>query len=171
MTTRAQRAAMLQPAPSTISEARRVSFTETDWNWHWRTALHIQGYRAFHIREASEVGVSDLIVYRNQGPMGSKPCAESCETCVQVIESWLELKVQRRGEKLVDLVNPGQKEFLRNHWRIGRNALVAAYVQHTDMIEVRQGDLKGRVKTYVADPYLIEWQEVFAHFKARKVSL
>lgn len=165
MTTQAQQSATLAYDSAAIFSQGRATMSETDWNWHIRQSLHKQGYRALHVREANETGVADLLVYR------SLLTSSGAIVHYQVIEAWLELKVVRIGETGVDLIKPGQREFMRDHWRIGRNAMFAFYDRTVDMLEVRQGDLKGRVKMYKPNPYAINWQEVFAHFKARKVAL
>lgn len=165
MTTVAQRAAVLRPVKQIVSAEQRQVMSETDWNWQIRQALARQSKRSFHIREASEVGVADLIVYHNY--MTASGTIER----FQVVDAWLELKVQRPGENWDSLLRPGQREFMRDHWRMGRNAMFVTYDRKVDMFAIRQGDLKGRVKMCGPDPYAINWQEVFDHFKARKVSL
>lgn len=166
MTTQAQRAATASFDAAAEFEKGRLSMTETDWNWHIRNALQKQGYRAFHIREASENGVADLIVYRQ---LRNLPRLMQCD--LQVVEAWLELKVQRPTDRWDDLVKPAQRELMRDHWRLARNAMFVTFDQTVYMLAVRQGDCKGRVKMYKPNPYTLNWQEVFAHFKARKVSL
>ena len=166
MTTRAQRAAVASFDPAVAFDNDKVAvgfFSETDWNYHVRYALQRQRFRAFHIREASENGVADIVVYHNKGP--------HIADGDQVIDAWLELKVVRLGETWESKVRPAQREFMRDHWRLARNALLVIVDRKVDMISVRQGDLKGRVKMYKPNPYAINWQEVFDHFKARKVSL
>jgi hypothetical protein len=170
MTTVAQRAAVMSfdPAASFDKDPGRAFMSETDWNWHIRRALSYQTFSALHIREASETGVADLIVYHTveftSGP-------QSVNGPMQKIDAWLELKVVQLGEKWDGSIRAGQKQFMRDHWRIGRNALFVMFDRKVDMLSIRQGDLKGRVKMYKPNPYTLDWQEVFNHFKTRKVSL
>jgi hypothetical protein len=142
------------------------NWTETDWNWHFRMALQDQGFRAFHVREASETGVADLIVYRKLAwvtdPLGK-------QDDYQVVECWMELKTE--NSKSASNIRPGQVQFMREHWRCGRNALFVMYDRTVRMLAVHQGDLKGRVKMCYQSPYATQWQEVFNHFKKRRVSV
>jgi hypothetical protein len=150
----------------TIEQMAR--WTETDWNWHVRGALRAQGFRSFHIREASETGVADLVVYRtydvieiNGAPLAKGP--------TQVIEAWLELKVDNDKERYArDDRKASQRQFMREHWQQGHNALFVMFDRKVGMLAVHQGDLKGRVKMCPPYPYAVNWQEVFDSFKARK---
>lgn len=145
------------------------NWTETDWNWHFREALQTQGFRCFHIREASETGIADLIVYRKIQVTGIKT-AEF--TDLQVIEAWIELKVENdkvRYER--DPRKASQRQFMRDHWRSNRNAIYVMYDRTVQMLAVHQGDLKGRVKMIPQSPYATPWQGVFDHFKSRRVSV
>lgn len=149
-------------AAYTLEQMER--WTETDWNWHMREALRIQGFRTFHIREASETGVADLIVYKRMFPGDS--------TCTQKIHAWLELK--KDNDKVAysrDVRKAAQRQFMREHWREARNALYVMFDRKVGMLAVHQGDLNGRVKMLPVYPYAINWQEVFDHFKARRVSV
>lgn len=155
--------------------AQMSNWTETDWNWHMRMALQAYQYNTFHIREASETGVADLIVYSTVDvvlPLGTAvPRAEGRrvikESCsVQVIEAWIELKTE--NSKSESNIRPGQREFMRHHWQDGHNALFIMFDRKVGMLAVHQGDLRGRVKMLPAYPYGVDWPAVFAHFKARR---
>lgn len=144
--------------------AQMSNWTETDWNWHMRMALQACGYNTFHIREASETGVADLVVYKTRDydlldEVSLKPR-------VQVLEAWLELKTQ--NSKSESNIRPGQREFMREHWNDAHNALFIMFDRRMGALAVHQGDLKGRVKMLPAYPYGVDWPAVFAHFKARK---
>lgn len=139
------------------------NWTETDWNWHFRMAMQDQGFRSFHIREASETGVADLIIYSKGGEIAGGQYLD------QVIRCWMELKTE--NSKAPSNIRAGQVQFMRDHWRVGRNALFVMYDRKVRMLAVHQGDLKGRVKMLPQSPYATRWQEVFDHFKARKVSV
>lgn len=142
--------------------AQMSNWTETDWNWHMRQALAAYAYNTFHIREASETGVADLIVYKTREMQELfRPVLP-----VQVVEAWLELKTE--NSKSESNVRPGQREFMRAHWNSARNALFVMFDRKVGMLAVHQGDLKGRVKMLPAYPYGVDWPAVFAHFKARK---
>lgn len=143
--------------------AQMSNWTETDWNWHMRMALQACRYNTFHIREASETGVADLIVYKTQDY--NLVDEISLKPRVQVIEAWLELKTQ--NSKSESNIRPGQREFMREHWNDARNALFIMFDRKVGMLAVHQGDLKGRVKMLPAYPYGVDWPAVFAHFKAR----
>lgn len=140
--------------------AQMSNWTETDLNWHMRQAIQSQGYDVFHIREASETGVADLLVYK----MGGFPVGGSLVD--QVIECWMELKTE--NSKLESNIRPSQREFMRVHWQGGRNAVFVMFDRKVGMLAAHQGDLKGRVKMLPASPYSVDWSAVFAHFKARK---
>lgn len=152
--------------PSTYTPDQMHGWTETDWNWHMREALKIQGFRVFHIREASETGIADLIVY-NKIEFPLTVPGQGRE--LQVISAWLELKAN--NVKTVPHIRPAQVQFMRDHWRIGRNALFVMYDRTVRMLAIHQGDLKGRVKMLPQSPYATRWQEVFDHFKTRRVSI
>ena len=143
-----------------------LNWTETDWNWHMRKALEQQGFRTFHIREASETGIADLIVYRMGGfPVGGRHID-------QVIEAWIELKKDNdKTSYEKDPRKAAQRQFMREHWQESRNAIYMMFDRKVGMLAVYQGELRGRVKMLPAYPYANNWQEVFAHFKSRKVAL
>ena len=139
------------------------NWTETDLNWHMRETLRAQGYRAFHIREASDVGVADLIVY---GPGGAIAGGKYLD---QVIDAWVELKIDNDKEAyLRDDRKITQRGFMREHWQVARNAIYVMFDRKVGMLAAHQGDLKGRVKMLPASPYSVDWRAVFAHFKTRK---
>lgn len=141
-------------------------WTETDWNWHMREALRAQGFRTFHIREASETGVADLLVYGAGGNIVAGKYED------QVVRAWLELKKDNDKEAYAkDPRKASQREFMREHWREARNAMYVMFDRKVGMLAVYQGDLKGRVSMLPAYPYANNWQEVFNHFRIRKVSL
>lgn len=140
--------------------AQMLNWTETDLNWHMREALRAQNFRAFHIREASETGVFDLVVY---GPGGTIAGGQYKD---QVIHAWVELKME--NSKTDSNVRSSQREFGRDHWQVGRNAIFVMLDRKVGMLAAHQGDLKGRVKMLPASPYSVDWQAVFAHFKARR---
>ncbi len=152
--------------PSAYRLVEMINWTETDWNWHMRKALEAQGFRTFHIREASETGVADLVVYQVRPAYVHREEGNTALSAVdlQVIDAWLELK------KANDLseIRSSQKEFMREHWRAGHNAMFVMFDRKVGMLAVRQGDLKGRVKMYLPCPYNVSWADIFAHFKARK---
>lgn len=154
----------LQRPAYTLEQMLR--WTETDLNWHMREALRVQDYRAFHIREASETGVADLIVYRAQRVTGIQP-AEF--TDLQVIDAWIELKKDNdKATYLRDERKASQRQFMREHWDVGRNAIYVMMDRKVGMLAAHQGDLKGRVKMLPLSPYSVDWPAVFAHFKARR---
>lgn len=141
-----------------------LHWTETDFNWHMRRALQSQGFRTFHIREASETGIADLIVYSEQGVGVDTPVARR-----QVVDAWIELKKDNnKAAYIMDPKRAAQRQFMREHWRIGHNAMFVMMDRKVGMLAVHQGDLCGRVKMYPLCPYNVKWAEVFAHFKARK---
>lgn len=143
---------------------QRDRWSETDYNWHCREALMTQGCRALHIREAHEVGVADLLVYRQEAARVIIDGKTMLSEDLQVISAWLELKiVNDLGE-----IRPAQKEFMRDHWRLNKNAMFVMRDTKVHMTAIRQGDLKGRVMMVHEDPYQIQWQEVFQKFKSRK---
>lgn len=127
--------------------------TETEFNSDMRSALATQGYRALHIREAHITGVADLLVYKwLKG--------------VQSICAWLELKV--KTSKGSGAPRPAQVEFMRDHWRLGRNSFFVTLNLidlQEPVIEIVQGDLEilpyGRVQVLSADPNDIVWANVF----------
>lgn len=163
---RVARGELQRPA---YTEAQMLNWTETDFNWHMREALRAQNRRSFHIREASETGVADLIVYKTEiklvlnsmdTPVGREP--------VQVIEAWVELKKDNdKTAYLRDERKAAQRQFMREHWEMGRNAIYIMFDRKVGMLAAHQGDLKGRVKMLPASPYSVDWPAVFAHFKAR----
>lgn len=133
-----------------MSEDTHLVMSETEFNSAMREALSSQGYRALHIREAHITGVADLIVYKTiKG--------------VQVIRAWLELKVKtsnKSGEP-----RPAQIEFMRDHWRLGRNSFfVTLDLQDPQpVIEIRQGDdWQGKPIIFLtSDPVQVIWADVF----------
>lgn len=154
MTTKAQQARF--PAASTKrggTVAERDHWSETDFNWHMRMALQEQGYRATHIRETDEPGKADLLVY------------QYCDDHDTVeIEAWLELKIHNE----VSGIRTGQREFMRDHWHMGHNAMFVMRDRKTALLVIRQGDLKGRTMSVDDDPYKVNWQEVIQAFRSRK---
>ncbi len=149
----------LQRSAYTLEQMLR--WTETDFNWHMREALRAQDRRTFHIREASETGVADLIVYRQtlQEGFGSP----------QVIDAWIELKSENNKAKYcMDPRKASQRQFMREHWELGKNAIYVMFDRKVGMLAAHQGDLKGVVKMLPASPYSVDWPAVFAHFKARR---
>lgn len=147
-----------------VSKTPRIPLAyrdETDFNWHMRQALMDQGFRTLHIREANETGVADLVVYESLANV-----AQPHEYMnYQIIRAWLELKME--WDPRFGNVRTGQKEFMRDHWRIGKNALFVFRDLPNMVLRVRQGDLKGREIQVTDDPYGVRWQEVFARFKRR----
>lgn len=155
-----------------------LNWTETDLNWHMRRALQAHGFRTFHIREASETGVADLIVYSPMRvdlppghaivkPEGERVITHSC--VLQSIDCWIELK--RDNDKTAyirDERKASQRQFMRDHWNVGRNAIYVMMDHKVGMLAAHQGDLKGRVKMLPMSPYSVDWPAVFAHFKARR---
>lgn len=140
-----------------------LNWTETDLNWHMRYALQAHSFRTFHIREASETGVADLIVY---GPGGTIAGGEYKD---QVIQAWVELKRDNdKAAYLRDERKASQRQFMRDHWNVGRNAIYVMMDRKVGMLAAHQGDLKGRVKMLPLSPYSVDWPAVFAHFKARR---
>jgi hypothetical protein len=148
----------LQRPAYTVEQMLR--WTETDLNWHMREALRAQSYRALHIREASETGVFDLLVYAPGGMIAGGEYKD------QVIHAWIELKVE--NSKADSNVRSSQREFGRDHWQAGRNAIFVMIDRKVGMLAAHQGDLKGRVKMLPLSPYSVDWQAVIAHFKARR---
>lgn len=145
---------------SAYTEAQMLNWTETDFNWHMREALRAQCFRSFHIREASETGVADLIVYHStlQEGFGSP----------QVIDCWMELKAENNKAKYcMDPRKASQRQFMREHWELSKNAIYVMMDRKVCMLAAHQGDLKGVVKMLPMSPYSVDWQAVFAHFKAR----
>lgn len=137
------------------------NWTETDFNWHMRQALTAQGFRAFHIREASETGVADLIVY-------SQDCAGQWGER-QVIDAWIELKAENdKARYQMDPRKASQRQFMREHWNVGRNAIYVMMDRKVGMLAVHQGDLKGRVKMLPLSPYSVDWPAVFDYFKSKR---
>lgn len=148
--------------------AQMSNWTETDWNWHMRQAIHACGYDVFHIREASETGVADLIAYRVETARVSIDGDKVIDEQVQVISAWLELKVENdKVAYMKDARRAGQRQFMRYHWETGHNAMYIMFDRKMGMLAVHQGDLRGRVKMLPASPYSVDWLAVFAHFKAR----
>lgn len=155
---RVARGELQRPAYTT---EQMLNWTETDLNWHMRYALQAQGFRTFHIREASETGVADLIVYSQDcvGQWGER----------QVIDCWMELKKDNdKAAYLRDERKASQRQFMREHWNVGRNAIYVMMDHKVGMLAAHQGDLKGRVKMFPLSPYSVDWPAVFAHFKARR---
>lgn len=169
MTTIAQRARWVAPGRKGTSPVQfqdggtpeqRDHWTETDFNWHLREALKQQGYRATHIRETDEPGKADVLVYSQE--LGS--AYPDRPTGLTVINAWLELKIDND----VGTIRAGQKQFMRDHWTLGHNAMFVMRDRKTAMIVIRQGDLKGRTMTVLDNPYRVNWQEVFQAFKSRR---
>lgn len=142
---------------SSRTPEQRASWTETDLNWHMRQALMEQGFRAIHVREANEPGVFDLLVYE-QSAEGVGP--------LQIVRAWLELKMDRPAKPAK--IEVSQKEFGRDHWRIGQNAMFCTYEVRADSMFLQQGDLKGRILEVSGDPRAVDWRAVFAKFKSRR---
>lgn len=136
--------------------------TETDFNFHMRDALMGQGFNAIHVRETNEPGKADLLVYE----MGGQPIAGVYHD--QVICAWLELKMT--PETTGSNIRPAQREFMRQHWQVARNALFVMYDPKTDLLVLRQGDLRGSTGMVQSNPFKVNWREVFERFKRRKVS-
>lgn len=135
----------------------------TDMNRHLRQALKMQGLRVLHISETgTETGTADLLVYDMQRRLTGVVDREF--TDLQVIRGWLELKI----ENDVNSIRPAQREFMRDHWREGRNAIFVMRDRRMDMFALRQGDLKGRVTMVPSDPYDVNWSAIFERFRARK---
>lgn len=166
----------LERSAYTLAQMER--WTETDWNWHVRQALTTHAYRTFHIREASETGVADLLVYQRAEvyvsmgealpkPEGLRVVTESCT--LQIIEAWIELKAENdKAQYQADPRKASQRQFMREHWSMGHNAIFVMFDRKVGMLAVHQGDLRGRVKMLPASPYSVDWPAVFAHFKARR---
>jgi hypothetical protein len=151
--------------------AQMLHWTETDFNWHMREALRAQGYRTFHIREASETGVADLIVYGTRSLSDLKDSVEYYRP-MQVIEAWIELKAENNKAKYqMDPRKAAQRQFMRDHWNEARNAIYVMQDRKVGMLAAHQGDLRGRVHMLPMSPYSVDWREVFAHFSGRKVAL
>jgi hypothetical protein len=175
---RVARGELERPAYSVDQMCR---WTETDLNWHMREALRAQGYRTFHIREASDTGIADLIVYRQFAevdgrvyrPEEPKPFGgtwgEGIANPLQVIDAWVELKIDNDKEAyLRDDRKAAQRGFMREHWQAARNAIYVMFDRKVGMLAAHQGDLRGRVKMLPASPYSVDWSAVFAHFKTRR---
>lgn len=144
---------------SAYTVAQMSNWTETDFNWHMREALRAQGHCAFHIREASETGVADLIVY---------DYVDQPRVQAQVIEAWVELKVNNdKAAYQRDERKASQRQFMREHWNAAHNAIFVMMDRKVGMLAAHQGDLKGRVKMLPMSPYSVDWQAVFSHFKSR----
>ena len=143
-------------------EQHHTAWDETEWNRQMREALMMQGYRALHIKEAHETGVADLMVYSLVYPQ------TWTEDNIQTINAWLELKILTGGT-LDSIVRPAQREFMRDHWSMCRNALFVTYELKRDMLSVRQGNLRGKVIMLKPDPYWVQWKEVFKQFRDRRV--
>lgn len=164
---RVARGELQRPAYTT---EQMLNWTETDLNWHMRYALQGQGLRTFHIREASETGVADLIVYKTE----TKLVLSSLDTpvgreLVQVVDAWVELKRDNdKAAYLRDERKASQRQFMREHWSAGRNAIYVMMDHKVGMLAAHQGDLKGRVKMLPLSPYSVDWPAVFAHFRARR---
>lgn len=145
---------------SAYTEAQMLNWTETDFNWHVREALRAQNFRTFHIRETSETGVADLIVYHQtlQAGFGSP----------QTIDCWMELKSENNKAKYcMDMRKASQRQFMKDHWELGKNAIYVMMDRKVGMLAAHQGDLRGVVKMLPMSPYSVDWPAVFAHFKAR----
>lgn len=165
---RVARGELQRPA---YTEAQMLNWTETDFNWHMREALRAQDLRALHIREASETGVADLMVYRcnvprtmlhQEGPR--KGTQESC----QIVEAWIELKSENNKAKyMMDQRKAAQRQFMREHWALGQNAIYVMMDRKACMLAAHQGDLTGVVKMLPMSPYSVDWPAVFSHFKSR----
>ena len=151
---------------SAYTEAQMLNWTETDFNWHMREALRAQDYRTFHIREASETGVADLIVY-NMTPWLTRPTGEQVD--LQTVEAWIELKSENNKAKYqMDPRKASQRQFMREHWQLAHNAIYVMMDRKVGMLAAHQGDLRGVVKMLPMSPYSVDWSAVFAHFKARR---
>lgn len=160
---RVARGELQRPAYTTD---QMLNWTETDLNWHMRYALQAQGLRTFHIREASETGVADLIVY---GPSNTLAMFAEDDARGQVIHAWIELKRDNdKAAYIRDERKASQRQFMREHWNVGRNAIYVMMDHKVGMLAAHQGDLKGRVKMLPLSPYSVDWSAVFAHFKARR---
>lgn len=160
---RVAQGALQRPA---YTQAQMGRWTETDFNWHMREALRAQGFRTFHIREASETGVADLIVYNRTVDVVTTTGLGLGS--VQVIEAWIELKAENdKAAYLRDERKASQRQFMREHWEMGRNAVYVMMDTKVGMLAAHQGDLKGRVKMLPMSPYSVDWPAVFAHFRAR----
>lgn len=83
--------------------------SETEFNARLRSVMRSQGLGAIHIRDASVVGVPDLVVYEEEHLL-----------------AWTELKYDDEE------VRPSQVEFLRAH----RNSYVLRYSGKTENILV-----------------------------------
>ncbi len=157
---------------SAYTEAQMLNWTETDFNWHMREALRAQGYRALHIREASETGVADLLVYRGNVPraiLHQEGPRKGTQECCQVIDAWVELKAENNKAKYcMDPRKASQRQFMKEHWELDRNAIYVMMDRKVCMLAAHQGDLRGVVKMLPMSPYSVDWQAVFAHFKARR---
>lgn len=161
---RVARGELQRPAYTT---EQMLNWTETDLNWHMRYALQAQGFRTFHIREASETGVADLIVYKT--PDYTLIDAVHGRDTTQAIYAWIELKRENdKAAYIRDERKASQRQFMRDHWLDGRNAIYVMMDHKVGMLAAHQGDLKGRVKMLPLSPYSVDWPAVFAHFKARR---
>lgn len=130
------------------------SITETEFNSAMREALRSQGYRVLHIREADITGVADLIVYK-------------MISGYQRIYAWLEIKV-RDDKNYSGIPRPAQFEFMRDHWRLGRNSFFVTLDLRDPlaMITISQGDdWDGESKIGFTEfsPAKIAWVKVFQH--------
>ncbi len=160
---RVARGELQRPA---YTQEQMLNWTETDFNWHMREALRAQHFRTFHIREASETGVADLVVYSKHPWLGT-PTGEQVD--LQVIDAWVELKVENNKAKYcMDPRKASQRQFMKEHWQQGQNAIYVMMDRKVGMLAAHQGDLRGVVKMLPMSPYSVDWQAVFAHFKARR---
>lgn len=156
---------------SAYTEAQMLNWTETDFNWHMREALRAQEFRSFHIREASETGVADLIVYHTtpRAMLHQEGPRKGGVVYSEVIDCWMELKSENNKAKYqMDPRKASQRQFMREHWELGQNAIYVMMDRKVGMLAAHQGDLKGVVKMLPMSPYSVDWQAVFAHFKARR---
>lgn len=144
--------------------AKVEKWNETEFNWHMRNALMDRGFRALHIREAHETGVADLLVYRQDvgSTFPDRPKGQ------QVIEAWLELKAVDVISGWEREIRPAQRQFMREHWGMGHNALFVVLCRKEGNVRIHQGDLKGGARVVSCDLGLIDWNDLFYHFKKRR---
>ncbi len=156
---------------SAYTEAQMLNGTETDVNWHMREALRAQDLRSLHIREASETGVADFMVYRSNVPramLHQEGRRKGQQEYCQIVEAWVELKAENNKAKYqMDQRKAAQRQFMREHWALNQNAIYVMMDRKVCMLAAHQGDLTGVVKMLPMSPYSVDWPAVFAHFKAR----
>lgn len=165
---RVARGELQRPA---YTQAQMSNWTETDFNWHMREALRAQNRRSFHIREASETGVADLIVYKTGIMLTDRPeyDEQDGKMLLQTVEAWLELKAENNKAKYcMDPRKASQRQFMKEHWELGKNAIYVMMDRKVGLLAAHQGDLRGVVKMLPMSPYSVDWPAVFAHFKARR---